>query len=96
MMMWTLLDAAVFAAGYAASIYSWPRIKLWTHGAESEIANLEARVVAIKAAATKTVAAKPPKVTTGAVAATAAATPAATTLAARTPASTAPAAKAAP
>lgn len=25
MTMWTFLDAVVFAAGYAASIYSWPR-----------------------------------------------------------------------
>ncbi len=47
--MWTFFDAIVFAAGYAVSIYSWPRIKLWVNGAESEIAALEARAAALKA-----------------------------------------------
>jgi hypothetical protein len=53
MIMWTLLDAVVFAAGYAASIYSWPKIKLWINGAETEIAGLEARAAALKAVAFK-------------------------------------------
>jgi hypothetical protein len=39
-----------FAAGYIASIYSWPRIKLWVNGAKAEIAGLEARAAALKAA----------------------------------------------
>jgi hypothetical protein len=48
--MWLLFDAAVFAAGYAASIYSWPGIVLWVNGARGEIARLEARISALKAA----------------------------------------------
>jgi hypothetical protein len=48
--MWTLFDAVVFAAGYVVSIYSWPTIKLWWNGAEAEIANLEAKATALKAA----------------------------------------------
>jgi hypothetical protein len=48
--MWTVFDVAVFAAGYAISTYSWPRIKLWVNGAQTEIASLEARAAALKAA----------------------------------------------
>ena len=47
--MWSSFDAALFAAGYVASIYSWPRIKVWANGAQAEIAKLEARVAALKA-----------------------------------------------
>jgi hypothetical protein len=50
MTMWNFFDAIIFAAGYAISIYSWPRIKLWINGAQIEIASLEAKVAAIKAA----------------------------------------------
>ena len=53
--MWTFFDAVVFAAGYAASIYSWPGIRLWVNGARIEIAGLEAKATALKAAATKVV-----------------------------------------
>ena len=48
--MWSLFDAVVFAAGYAASIYSWPRIKLWVNGAQTEIVRLEAKTAALRAA----------------------------------------------
>jgi len=48
--MWTIFDAVVLAAGYVASIYTWPRIKLWANGAQTEIASLEARAAALKAA----------------------------------------------
>ncbi len=41
----------MFAAGYGASIYSWPRIKLWVNGAQAEIAGLEAKATALKAVA---------------------------------------------
>jgi len=47
--MWTIFDALVFAAGYAASIYSWSQIKLWVNGAQAEIASLEAKAAALKA-----------------------------------------------
>lgn len=47
--MWTFFDAALLVAGYVASIYSWPKIKLWVNGTQAEIANLEARVAALKA-----------------------------------------------
>jgi hypothetical protein len=48
MTMWNVFDVIVFAAGYAASIYSWPRIKLFVNGAQAEIASLEARAAALK------------------------------------------------
>ena len=38
--MWMLFDAVLFAAGYFASIYTWPTIKIWINGASSEAANL--------------------------------------------------------
>ena len=47
--MWTFFDAVLFAAGYVASIYSWPKIKVWVNGTHAEIANLEARITALKA-----------------------------------------------
>jgi hypothetical protein len=47
--MTMFLVPLAFAAGYVASIYSWPRIKLWVNGAKAEIAGLEARVAALKA-----------------------------------------------
>jgi hypothetical protein len=50
MTMWTFFDAAVFAVGYAASIYSWPKLKLRVNGAQTEIASLEAKAAALKAA----------------------------------------------
>lgn len=48
--MTLFLVSLSFAAGYIASIYSWPRIKLWVNGAKTEIAGLEARAAALKAA----------------------------------------------
>jgi hypothetical protein len=48
--MWSMFDAVVLAAGYLASIYTWPRIKLWVNGAQTEIASLEAKAAALKAA----------------------------------------------
>jgi hypothetical protein len=47
--MWMFFDSVVFAAGYVASIYSWPRIKLWVNGAQAEITSLEAKAAALKA-----------------------------------------------
>ena len=47
--MWTFFDTVLFVAGYVASIYSWPRIKVWVNGAQSEIASLEAKAAALKA-----------------------------------------------
>lgn len=47
--MTVLLVCLAFAAGYIASIYSWPKIKLRVNGAKAEIAGLEARAAALKA-----------------------------------------------
>ena len=47
--MWTFFDVVLFVAGYVASIYSWPGIKIWVNGARAEIADLEAKVAALKA-----------------------------------------------
>jgi len=48
-------DAVLFIAGYVASIYSWPKIKVWVNGTRAEITSLEARVAALKAAGLKAV-----------------------------------------
>ena len=32
--MWTFFDAVLFVAGYVASIYSWPKIKVWVNGTQ--------------------------------------------------------------
>jgi hypothetical protein len=50
MTMWTFFDAVVFAVGYVASVYSWPAIKLSVNGTQTEIASLEAKAAALKAA----------------------------------------------
>ena len=47
--MWTFLDAALFAAGYAASIYSWPTIKVWVNGVSAEVISLRAKATALEA-----------------------------------------------
>ena len=48
--MTRILVGLAFPPGYVASIYSWARIKLWMNGAKAEIAGLEARAAALKAA----------------------------------------------
>ncbi len=48
--MCIFFDAVVFAAGYVASIYSWPAVKLSVNGVQTEIASLEAKAAALKAA----------------------------------------------
>ena len=47
--MWMLFDAVLFAAGYIASIYSWPKIKIWINGASSETARLRQNSLQIEA-----------------------------------------------
>ena len=37
-----------FAAGYAASVYSWPAARTWLTGAETEIRLLEDKLNALK------------------------------------------------
>jgi hypothetical protein len=41
-------EAFVFLAGYVASIYSWPRFKVWINGAAAEIASLRTRAAALE------------------------------------------------
>ncbi len=53
--MSTLFDAVILTAGYVASIYSWPKIKLWVNGTQAEIASLESKAAALKTAALKAV-----------------------------------------
>jgi hypothetical protein len=38
-----------FAAGYAASVYSWSAVRTWLTGAEAEIRVLEDKLNALKA-----------------------------------------------
>jgi len=49
MTMWIFLDTALFAAGYAASIYSWPTIKVWINGVSAEAVSLRAKATALEA-----------------------------------------------
>jgi hypothetical protein len=43
-----VLDIVLFAAGYAASVYTWPWLRTKIQGAQAEITALEARVTALK------------------------------------------------
>lgn len=47
--MWTVLDISLLAAGYVASIYSWPTIKIWINGASAEAANLRQKAARLEA-----------------------------------------------
>jgi hypothetical protein len=47
--MWILFDIAVLVSGYVASIYSWPRIKIWINGARTEAANLRQKGARLEA-----------------------------------------------
>ena len=47
--MWIFLDTALVAAGYAASIYSWPTIKVWVNGVSAETISLRAKATALEA-----------------------------------------------
>ena len=55
--MMFLLDAALLAGGYAASIYTWPWLRTKLQGAQAEITALEARATALKTALAPVVAA---------------------------------------
>lgn len=46
--MWTLICVVVFAAGYAASVYSWPTINVWINGAAAEADRLRERVARLE------------------------------------------------
>lgn len=46
--MWILTCVVPFAAGYAASVYSWPTIKIWINGAAAEINRLRERAAALE------------------------------------------------
>ena len=50
--MFGILDALLFAAGYAASCYTWAWLRTKVQGAQSEITALEARATALKATLT--------------------------------------------
>ena len=47
--MEVVIDAVMFAAGYAASIYTWAWLRTKIQGAQSEITALEARLNSLKA-----------------------------------------------
>ena len=46
--MWTVFDVVLLAAGYVASIYSWPTIKIWINGASAEAANLRQKATRLE------------------------------------------------
>ena len=47
--MWNLFDVALFAAGYVASIYSWPKIRTWIDGISAEAADLRQKAAQLEA-----------------------------------------------
>lgn len=47
--MWILTCFVLFAAGYAASVYSWPTIKVWINGMAAEADRLRDRVAKLEA-----------------------------------------------
>ncbi len=47
--MWMFFDAALFVGGYAASIYSWPAVRLWVNGVSAEATSLRAKAAALEA-----------------------------------------------
>jgi len=49
MIMWNLFDVALFAAGYVASIYSWPKIRIWINGISAEAADLRQKAAQLEA-----------------------------------------------
>jgi hypothetical protein len=46
--MWIVFDVVLLAAGYVASIYSWPTIKIWINGAGAEAANLRQKAARLE------------------------------------------------
>ena len=46
--MKVFLGFLTFAAGYAASIFTWPKLKQWVNGAEAEIVALKAKIENLK------------------------------------------------
>jgi hypothetical protein len=49
MIMWMLTCVAAFSAGYAASVYSWPTIKIWINGVAAEAGRFRARAADLEA-----------------------------------------------
>ena len=47
--MWILTCVILFAAGYAASVYSWATIKVWINGATTEAEKLRSRAAKLEA-----------------------------------------------
>lgn len=48
-MMWISGCAGMFAAGYAASVYSWPSIKVWINGAWTLVGKRRTRAAKFEA-----------------------------------------------
>ncbi len=46
-MFWSGLG--LFLGGYAASIFTWPKVKEWVNGASAEIESLKTRIEELKA-----------------------------------------------
>lgn len=47
--MWNFFDVIVFAAGYIASAYSWPKIRIWINGVSAEAADLRQKAARLEA-----------------------------------------------
>jgi hypothetical protein len=46
--MWSFFDVTLIVAGYVASIYSWPVVKLWINGARAGAARLRAKAMQLE------------------------------------------------
>ena len=47
--MWNLFDAVLFVAGYIASVYSWPKIRMAINGVSAEAADLRQKAAQLEA-----------------------------------------------
>jgi len=43
-----VVDVVLFAAGYAAAVYTWDKARTIVTGVEAEVARLRARIMALK------------------------------------------------
>ncbi|MBR1142488.1 hypothetical protein [Bradyrhizobium sp. AUGA SZCCT0431] len=47
--MWIFFDVLLLISGYVASIYSWPKIKVWINGVSTEAASLRQKAARLEA-----------------------------------------------
>jgi len=46
--MTVFIEFLAFACGYAASVYTWAKVKEWLNGAEAEVETLKTKIENLK------------------------------------------------